>query len=232
MVGSLYRTALLIGILLSTAGCQTANMVSLTTSDPAVGATGQAAVSVAASDPMPGGVPIPDAPPGYISFCMRYPDQCDVAPKPAAKVSLDSKTWQLLQQVDEQVNNSIWPEDDEQHFGRAEYWTIPTDGYGSCHDYALTKRKDLIEAGLPLEALRIAIVVTPSAERHAVLTVATDKGDYVLDNLRQDLVPWRDSGYEWVARQDPASKSGWESLASAGTTDSAALAATTTAALR
>jgi len=110
------------------------------------------------------------------------------------------------------VNNTIWPEDDQKHFGRAEYWTIPTDGYGSCHDYALTKRKELIDIGLPQRALRIAILTTPSNQRHAVLTIATDKGDYVLDNLRQDIRPWLSTGYQWIARQDDGSESGWAAL--------------------
>jgi len=97
-------------------------------------------------------------------------------------------------------------------FGRPEYWTIPTDGYGSCHDYALAKRKELIDIGLPQRALRVAILTTRSNERHAVLTIATDKGDYVLDNLRQDIRPWLDTGYTWIARQDTSSASGWASL--------------------
>ena len=50
--------------------------------------------------------------------------------------------------------------DDQRHYGRAEYWNIPTDGYGDCEDYALTKRRDLIAAGFPAQALRIAVVLT------------------------------------------------------------------------
>jgi len=70
-------------------------------------------------------------------------------------------------------------------------WTIPTDGYGNCKDYALAKRKDLAAAGFPILALRMAIVITPREKRHAVLTVATDKGDFVLDNLENDIVAWK-----------------------------------------
>jgi len=60
--------------------------------------------------------------------------------------------------------------------------------------------------------LRVAILTTRSNERHAVLTIATDKGDYVLDNLRQDIRPWLDTGYTWIARQDAGSASGWATL--------------------
>jgi len=188
--------------------CQAPNMVSL--NDPALPAKG--VLSVPASAPMPLGTPLSDAPPGFVSFCMRYPSQCDTAAPGSGVLTLSPKSWQLLEQINAQVNNSIWPQDDQKHFGRPEYWTIPTDGYGSCHDYALAKRKELIDAGLPQRALRIAILTTGSNQRHAVLTIATDKGDYVLDNLRQDIRPWLDTGYRWIARQDAASASGWATL--------------------
>jgi predicted transglutaminase-like cysteine proteinase len=180
---------------------------------------------------MPLGAPVADAPAGYISFCFRFPGQCDAALSQPAAIPLDAKAWEILERVNAKINDSIWPENDQHHFGIAEYWTIPTDGYGSCHDYALAKRKELIDAGLPQRALRIAIVVTPNDERHAVLTVATDKGDYVLDNLNQDLRPWRDTGYRWVARQDIASASGWVSL-NAPPLGDASLAMATTSSVR
>jgi predicted transglutaminase-like cysteine proteinase len=118
----------------------------------------------------------------------------------------------MLQRVNSSVNDAIWPEEDERHYGRAEFWTIPTDGYGDCEDYALTKRKALIDAGLSASALRIAVVVTPHDARHAVLTVATDRGDFVLDNLRNDVVAWNATGFAWVERQDPNRAMGWVSL--------------------
>ncbi len=118
----------------------------------------------------------------------------------------------MLSKVNSNVNAAIWPEDDSRHYGRVEYWTIPTDGYGDCEDYALTKRKNLAEMGLPLSALRIAVVVTPSAVRHAVLTVVTDKGDYVLDNLTDDILPWDRTGFTWIERQDPTKAMAWVSL--------------------
>src|SRR5215471_9982855 len=100
----------------------------------------------------------------------------------AQTVQLDQHLWQMLVDVNEKVNREVTNEDDKTHFGRAEYWTIATDGYGDCEDFALTKRKQLIDAGLPEKALRVAIVKTWRGELHAVLTVATDHGDYVLDS--------------------------------------------------
>jgi predicted transglutaminase-like cysteine proteinase len=118
----------------------------------------------------------------------------------------------MLENVNHLVNGAIWPESDQKHYDRQEYWTIPTDGYGDCEDYALTKKKDLMAAGLPESALRLAIVYTRANVRHLVLTVAADTGDYVLDNLRNDVVTWNKAGYFWLERQNPTEPLGWLSL--------------------
>ena len=151
-------------------------------------------------------------PPGFVSFCMRFTGQCDAAPGAASLVVLNDQTWRTLIQINRAVNDAIWPEDDEAHYGRPEFWTIPTDGYGDCDDYAVTKRKDLLAAGLPAPALRLAVVMTPSDMRHAVLTVATDKGDLVLDNLKNDVVAWNATGFTWIERQDFRNPMNWVSL--------------------
>ena len=65
---------------------------------------------------------------------------------------------------------------------------LPTDGYGDCEDYVLLKRKMLIDAGWPREALLITVVRDRKGEGHAVLTVKTDKGELVLDNQNENVV--------------------------------------------
>lgn len=152
------------------------------------------------------------APAGFLSFCIRFAGQCDPAPRPATAVPLNEQTWRTIARVNSNVNDSIWPQDDIDHYGRAEYWTIPDDGYGDCDDYAVTKRKDLLAAGFPSSALRLAVVITPSAARHAVLTVSTDKGDLVLDNMTSAIVPWNATGFTWIERQDAANPRNWVSL--------------------
>ncbi len=67
-------------------------------------------------------------------------------------------------------------------------------------------------AGIPQAALRIAVVVTPDESRHAVLTVVTDRGDYVLDNMRDDIVSWDQTGFTWIERQASSSPLEWVSL--------------------
>ena len=149
------------------------------------------------------------APDGFASFCARVADQCSPSPEAAPTLRLDTRSWSAIERVNLHVNGAVKPETDEKHYGVEEYWTIVTDGFGDCEDYALTKRKELIEAGLPEPALRMAIVVTLRNERHSVLTVATDRGDFVLDNLTNDILPWNATGYSWVASQDAIGKLGW-----------------------
>ena len=49
-------------------------------------------------------------------------------------------------------------------------------------------------------------------ERHAVLTVSTDQGDYVLDNLDGEVLPWKQTDYVWVERQAANSPSKWVTM--------------------
>jgi predicted transglutaminase-like cysteine proteinase len=151
-------------------------------------------------------------PTGYVSFCIRFADQCIVSPGAAKTVALTSENFLLIQNVNESVNRAIRPMDDYRHYGRGEYWTIPTDGLGDCEDYALTKRRDLVAAGLSPSALRVAIVLTWRKERHAVLTVTTDHGDYVLDNLTDQVTAWDRTDYSWVERQDSSDPWRWVAL--------------------
>lgn len=170
-------------------------------------------------------------PMGFLGFCLRFPDQCVRQSGARSIVSMTTQTWGVLNKVNTNVNNTIWPEEDDDHYGRSEYWTIPTDGYGDCEDYALTKRKDLQNAGIPLQALRLAVVITSRGARHAVLTVATDKGDLVLDNMTGQIQPWNKTDFIWIERQDSQDPMKWVSLlpASANTAGTATAATNPTA---
>jgi predicted transglutaminase-like cysteine proteinase len=49
-------------------------------------------------------------------------------------------------------------------------------------------------------------------EGHAVLTVTTDKGDYVLDNQNEHISLWWKTGYRFVKRQSRSDPNVWVSL--------------------
>jgi predicted transglutaminase-like cysteine proteinase len=200
-------------VLLAAYGC--ASPTGITGSIDTQG-TSVAAINAGAA--LPSGKVLPDSriaaavPAGFVSFCLRFPDQCMLSKDQPAIVTLSSAQWLELQEVNQAVNLAIKPMDDQRHYGRAEYWNIPTDGFGDCEDYALTKRRDLMAAGFPAQALRIAVVLTWRGEAHAILTVATDHGDYVLDNLSNSIQNWDRTDYQWIERQDPSKAWGWVSL--------------------
>lgn len=150
-------------------------------------------------------------PSGYVAFCQRSPTVCKPAKGPS-QIALTDAVWRDLQEINLIVNRTLISEDDQPHYGTLEYWTIPEDGLGDCEDYVLTKREALIKLGLPQSALRITVVFAPHFVRHAVLTVATDRGNLVLDNLRDEIVTWDRTTYTYLERQDQSSKSGWISL--------------------
>jgi predicted transglutaminase-like cysteine proteinase len=143
------------------------------------------------------------APSGFVAFCSRDPDQCMTANNAASITVLNSDAWRMLGQVNSAWNTGVKPLEDAAHYGRVDYWTIPKDGYGDCEDYALGKRKSLVDLGLPVQALRLTIARTADGTAHTVLVVATDRGDYVLDNLNLAILPWTAVHYARIARQVP-----------------------------
>jgi predicted transglutaminase-like cysteine proteinase len=55
-------------------------------------------------------------------------------------------------------------------------------------------------------------VANEKGEGHAVLTVRTNRGEYVLDNLNKDVLPWSKTGYRFVKRQSQRNPNVWVSL--------------------
>ncbi len=111
---------------------------------------------------------------------------------------LTPKAWADWCKVNNWVNETVKPMTDLEHWGVVERWNYPDDGYGDCEDYVLLKRRMLIKAGWPREALLITVVRDKKGDGHAVLTVKTDSGEFILDNqenqiagLGQDRLPLR-----------------------------------------
>jgi len=52
---------------------------------------------------------------------------------------------------------------------------------GDCEDFALEKRRRLIQIGFPWQQLRVCILRVESSYLHAILIVHTDKGDFCMD---------------------------------------------------
>ena len=148
----------------------------------------------------------------WIKFCERYPGECDVNTAEPAIVTLNAKLWRALSIVNRQVNASIKPTTDMDHWGVVDRWDLPTDGQGDCEDIQLLKRKVLIEQyGIPRRALRMTVVIDDLGEGHAVLMVRTDEGELILDNKRSQILSWHQTGYVFVKREGQDGRE-WVSL--------------------
>ncbi len=134
------------------------------------------------------------------------------APTPASpatpplveRPALTPSLWTLITRVNDRVNRDIARRSDIEIYGVLDRWATPLAAggrFGDCEDYVLEKRRALIAAGLPASALAIAVATTSWGETHAVLIVATDKGDYVLDSLTPWILPWRQANLTWRERQ-------------------------------
>ena len=149
--------------------------------------------------------------PAWTAFCDRYAGECAIDRTEAATVTLSPRTMALIAGVNRQVNGTIKPMTDLDHWGIADQWDIPTDGYGDCEDFQLLKRKLLAEAGLPRRAMRMTVVLDEKNEGHAVLMIRTDRGDITLDNKTDAVLPWSETGYTFVKRESQ-DVVGWVSL--------------------
>ena len=138
--------------------------------------------------------------------------ECKTKPTPPRDVMLSVQAWKDLERVNLFVNTHVKPMTDMEHWGVVERWNYPDDGYGDCEDYVLQKRKMLIQAGWPREALLITVVRDKRGDGHAVLTVKTDRGESVLDNQTDQILLWSDTGYRFVKRQSQADPNVWVSL--------------------
>jgi len=152
------------------------------------------------------------APIGWVEFCAEQKSECAGKAAAPRDVVLTPKAWTDLIQVNNWVNDKIKPVTDLEHWGVVERWNYPDDGYGDCEDYVLLKRRMLIKAGWPREALLVTVVRDKKGEGHAVLTVKTDKGDFILDNQAEDVLLWSDTGYRFVKRQSQSDQNVWVAL--------------------
>jgi predicted transglutaminase-like cysteine proteinase len=152
------------------------------------------------------------APIGWIEFCVEYDPECKTTPSKPRDVVLTTQAWKQLESVNLYVNTHVKPMTDMEHWGVVERWNYPDDGYGDCEDYVLQKRKMLMQAGWPREALLITVVRDKHGDGHAVLTVKADKGEYILDNQIDQILLWSDTGYRFVKRQSQSDPNVWVAL--------------------
>ncbi|RKE84850.1 transglutaminase-like cysteine peptidase [Rhizobium sp. AG855] len=148
---------------------------------------------------------------GHYEFCQTYASECAGSYKDTGPLGLTEPLWKTMLEVNYTVNSSITPLTDMEIYGVEERWAYPRT-VGDCEDFALLKRKMLIDRGFDPTDLLITVVLQPSGEGHAVLTVRTDHGDFILDNMRNKVLLWSDTEYTYLKRQSSTDPSRWVKL--------------------
>jgi len=145
-------------------------------------------------------------------FCVRHADECDDRISATAVIPATLENWKRIQDTNLDVNSTVQEASDLEVYGTQERWEYPTSGKGDCEDYALEKRKRLIKAGLPRQALLMTVVTDENGFGHAILTVRTTIGDFVLDNRVDRVLSWEATGYGFIKQQASDNPNHWVRL--------------------
>ncbi|MGG7519151.1 transglutaminase-like cysteine peptidase [Allorhizobium undicola] len=148
---------------------------------------------------------------GHYEFCQRYRAECQIRSRPAPAMQVTAHGWDVVRDVNAAVNKAITPMTDMEVYGREEWWDYPVDA-GDCEDFVLLKRKRLIEAGFNVSDLLITVVRKPDGEGHAVLTLRSAEGDFILDNLNDEVKLWTDTPYTYLKRQASFDTGRWVTI--------------------
>lgn len=165
-----------------------------------------------------------EAPIGHVDFCLKNRDDCLPHGSHRTLVNIGDNDLRELRVINREVNRAVRPMSDKAQYDVVERWVYPDTGKGDCEDYVLLKQRKLMKAGWPQGALLITVVRDENNEGHAVLTVRTSRGDYILDNKTSDIVTWKQTHYAYIKRQSSTDPQRWESLVPSphGTTVAAA----------
>ncbi len=154
---------------------------------------------------------ITSQPIGHYEFCQKYADECNIRSKVTPPPRVTEYGWGVIREINTTVNTTIVAMTDQEIYGKDELWEYPTTA-GDCEDFVLLKRKKLIERGFSVADLLITVVRKPDGEGHAVLTLRTTDGDYILDNLTDDVKLWTDTNYTYLKRQASFNTGRWVSI--------------------
>ena len=126
-------------------------------------------------------------------------------------MELTRSAWKKLININYSVNQAIRPLTDFEIHDVEERWSYPQT-VGDCEDYVLLKRNILMRAGFSPADLLITVVKQTDGSGHAALTVRTDLGDYILDNMRDKVLLWSETEYTFLKRQSSRHSGKWAKL--------------------
>lgn len=153
------------------------------------------------------------APAGAQNLCGRFPFACLSS---GAETRVSGQQLDVAIRLNRQINRQVRSISDQAQYRTAEHWALPTARGGDCEDFALLKKKRLIEAGFDPRTLLISTALDRNRVAHAVLVMRTAQGDFILDNLRDDVLHWRATGYTFLRMQDPSDPSRWTAVIDGG----------------
>ena len=137
------------------------------------------------------------SPIGWVEFCAENPGDCRGAASQPRDIVMSQTAWRDLLRVNRWVNETVKPITDMDHWGVIEKWSLPTDGYGDCEDYAVLLGVMYLGAGL-----RSAVVLAPE---HAAALVYLP--DYSWANVL--LTVEGERGWVWAEATGGTNPLGW-----------------------
>ncbi|WP_037079691.1 transglutaminase-like cysteine peptidase [Neorhizobium vignae] len=148
---------------------------------------------------------------GHYEFCHKYAAECSIKSRSAPSPKVSAKGWATVRQINRAVNARYIAKTDKEVYGREEVWSYPSN-FADCEDFALEKRKELAAQGFALSDLLMTVVRKPDGEGHAVLTLRTSDGDFILDNLDNEVKPWFSTPYTFLKRQASFNTGRWVTI--------------------
>ncbi len=148
---------------------------------------------------------------GHFDFCQRYPGECNIKSRSAPAPRVTDRGWEIVREVNKAVNARYIARTDKDVYGKEEFWEFPTTA-ADCEDFALEKRKELAAAGFAYSDLLMTVVRKSDGEGHAVLTLRTSDGDFILDNLTDEVFAWYQTPYTFLKRQATFNTGRWVTI--------------------
>ena len=160
---------------------------------------------------------------GFVDFCTQNKSECRAdTDRVVPRVSLSGERWKSLNRINAHVNGTVRPVSDADLYKVPERWTYPVNA-GDCEDYVLLKKRYLETLGFPAASLLITVVLDERGDGHAVLTAVTDKGDFILDNRRDQILRWSQTNYRFLKRQSAQDPKVWVALSKGAKPSTASL---------
>lgn len=146
-------------------------------------------------------------PAGAQGLCQNYSWACSGSSQ--GSITSPEDMLRVAKEVNQEVNYEIRPVSDDRQYGRSESWRLPVSGEGDCEDYALLKKKRLIEKGIAPNRVRLAQVIKRGVVSHVVLLLNVGGQDYVLDNLTSSMRLRQSTQYVVLKTQNARNPTQW-----------------------